>query len=355
MVLGGTREPGRAKFYQSCWESKSICHHHLRSEPPIIASGHSNLPTDDRCPSPFQSSWQGGDGSPGWCSREEGQHGREIVGFIGISPRNDKCLQSGHISSNDYARLTLVEGRAAQAWWFLISGSCGSSSAKPLILYLRDSDHSKISLPVVIIILSWASSLSTKASYNKTWKVKHCNALHDFAQRNINTNQAAKPRRCDHSNKLSSYILWKVLLRWGWVVLTKSPWPRSPRCPYFKPKWWWGIGQHLRFLRHFDPSSADVGHLNILHNTCWQNCDDSLQSSQCFPRQESHRHILFYEATQRFLHLENRDCFILCLQPPGTISAVSSDALLWPPSRTVELGREDGVHAVWSTLALLWI
>ena len=123
MVLDGNQEPGRAKLNQSCWESKSICNHHLRSAcSSIIASGHSNLPTDDRCSSNPQYHWEGGERSPGWCSRGEGQHGSETVVSIS-SPRNNECLQSGHISSNDYARLTLVEGRAAQTWPSLLSGS----------------------------------------------------------------------------------------------------------------------------------------------------------------------------------------------------------------------------------------
>ena len=80
MVLGSNQEPARAKLKQSCWESKSICNHHLRSAcSSIIASGHSNLPTDDRCSGSGQCSWEGGNRTPGWCSREEGQHGREPV------------------------------------------------------------------------------------------------------------------------------------------------------------------------------------------------------------------------------------------------------------------------------------
>ena len=35
--------------------------------------------------------------------------------------------------------LTLVEGRAAQAWAYLGPGSWGSSSTKPLTLYLRQT------------------------------------------------------------------------------------------------------------------------------------------------------------------------------------------------------------------------
>ena len=37
------------------------------------------------------------------------------------------------------ASLTLVEGRAAQAWFHLSPGSRGSSLTKPLILYLRQN------------------------------------------------------------------------------------------------------------------------------------------------------------------------------------------------------------------------
>ena len=37
------------------------------------------------------------------------------------------------------ASLTLVEGRAAQAWWYLFSGSWVSSSTKPLTSYLRQN------------------------------------------------------------------------------------------------------------------------------------------------------------------------------------------------------------------------
>ena len=144
-VQGGTQEPRRAKLNQSCWESKSICNHHLRSAcSSLIASGHSNLPKDDRCSSTNQCSWQGGDRSPVWCSSEESQHGSETVVSIIISPRNNKCLQSGHMSSNDYIRITLVEGKAAQTWPYLLSGSLGSSSTKPLMLYLHDFDLTRV-------------------------------------------------------------------------------------------------------------------------------------------------------------------------------------------------------------------
>ena len=46
-------------------------------------------------------------------------------------------------------------------------------------------------------------------------------------------------------------------------------------------------------------------------------------------------------------------CSCFCL--PGTISAVILAVLLSPPSRTMELGSVNGVQAVWSDLASLWL
>ena len=44
----------------------------------------------------------------------------------------------------------------------------------------------------------------------------------------------------------------------------------------------------------------------------------------------------------------------LAFDLPGTISAVSSVALVWPPSNTIESGREVGVQATWRHLGWLW-
>ena len=39
---------------------------------------------------------------------------------------------------------TPVEGRAAQAWFHLLWGNCGSSSTKPMMLYLKDLSRSRV-------------------------------------------------------------------------------------------------------------------------------------------------------------------------------------------------------------------
>ena len=75
-----------------------------------------------------------GERSPSCCSSEEGQHWREPVWPI-KTPTNHKSLQT-HISKAYFVCLTPDEGSLAQTWWYLFSGSGGSSSTKPEMLYL---------------------------------------------------------------------------------------------------------------------------------------------------------------------------------------------------------------------------
>ena len=73
-----------------------ICHN-LRSGSgtSVTSPCHPHFASDNRSVSKAQCSWEGGEGSPGFCSREECQHRRKVVGSIYSisSPGNHKCLQ----------------------------------------------------------------------------------------------------------------------------------------------------------------------------------------------------------------------------------------------------------------------
>ena len=92
--------PGkRAKMISSSSSSSStipgirLSNNHLRSGGRAIpTAGHPDLATYNRGTSSPQWSWQGSEGSPGLCPREEGEHRREVVGSI-VTPSNDECLE----------------------------------------------------------------------------------------------------------------------------------------------------------------------------------------------------------------------------------------------------------------------
>ena len=71
--------------------------HYLRSGGTSAPSPcHPHFASDNRSLSISECSWEGGEGSPGCCSGEEGQHRRKAVGSTGSSSnssRNHKCLQ----------------------------------------------------------------------------------------------------------------------------------------------------------------------------------------------------------------------------------------------------------------------
>ena len=100
----------------------------------ILAPIHPKSASYNWCLRILQCSWERGEWGPGWRPAKKGQHGRRVfVDVIAVSSSNNKCLQN--IQKMCWAGLTPV-GRAAQAWPPLFSGSWGSSSTKPLMLYL---------------------------------------------------------------------------------------------------------------------------------------------------------------------------------------------------------------------------
>ena len=68
---------------------------HLRSAGTSIipTPSHPEPASHNRSSSIAQSSWKGGEVSPGLCSREEGQHRRKVVVGSSNSSSNHKCLQ----------------------------------------------------------------------------------------------------------------------------------------------------------------------------------------------------------------------------------------------------------------------
>ena len=72
----------------------SILNGHLRSAVGIFirTPSHPEPASHNRSLSIVQCSWKGGKGSPGRCSREEGQHRRKVIGSI-PSSGNNKSLQ----------------------------------------------------------------------------------------------------------------------------------------------------------------------------------------------------------------------------------------------------------------------
>ena len=101
----------------------------------ILAPIHPKSASYNWCLRILQCSWERGEWGPGWRPAKKGQHGRRVfVDVIAVSSSNNKCLQD--IEKMCWVGLTPV-GRAAQAWAYLLSGSWGSSSTKPLMLYLK--------------------------------------------------------------------------------------------------------------------------------------------------------------------------------------------------------------------------
>ena len=71
-----------------------ICHNLRSAGTSVVSPCHPHFASDNRSSSIDQCSWEGGEGSPGCCSREEGQHRRKVVvGSISVSSDNHKCLQ----------------------------------------------------------------------------------------------------------------------------------------------------------------------------------------------------------------------------------------------------------------------
>ena len=69
-----------------------ICHNLRSKGTSVTPPCHPHFASDNRSMSIAQCSWEGGEGSPGCCSREECQHRRKVVGSI-CSPGNHKCLK----------------------------------------------------------------------------------------------------------------------------------------------------------------------------------------------------------------------------------------------------------------------
>ena len=111
------------------------------------------------------------------------------------------CMCQGKDTHKDknvqgWAGFTPVVGRAEQTWWCLFSGSCGSSSTKPLMLYLDYDCKKMIRLIVIFVCLHsccskkklltecfcWSITSSLLATCNlKTWS-RNCFFGH-FLQR----------------------------------------------------------------------------------------------------------------------------------------------------------------------------
>ena len=116
----------------------SLFNHHLRSVgfSIIVTPRHSEPSSHNQSSSAGQCSWEGGKGSPGCRPREEGQHRRKVLGSV-ESSGNHKSLHTFHKFKLNVDWTGPTSERAAQAWPNLFSGSWGSSSTKPLMLYLQ--------------------------------------------------------------------------------------------------------------------------------------------------------------------------------------------------------------------------
>ena len=94
--------------------------------------------------SSIKRSWERSKRSPCSRPREEGQHGGKVVRPV-VPSGNNECLGKGK-GGLVLVRsvLTPLLGRAKQACPILISGSCGSSSTKPSVLYLEPRERGEI-------------------------------------------------------------------------------------------------------------------------------------------------------------------------------------------------------------------
>ena len=132
MAHDGTPEPAIFFLSKICGP---VIEHHLRSiRTSIKPSSHPEPASHQRSLSEPQWMRERGERSPSCCSSEEGQHWRQPVWSIKTST-NNKSLQT-YISKAYFVCLTPDEGSLAQTWWYLFSGSKGSSSTKPEMLYL---------------------------------------------------------------------------------------------------------------------------------------------------------------------------------------------------------------------------
>ena len=101
----------------------------------ITTTSHTESSSNNRSCSKCQRPGQRGKERPGTCSRGQNHHSRFVALWI-LASSNNKCLFKNNLKQLLSSWLTLVFGRAAHAWLCLISGSWGSSSTKPLMLYL---------------------------------------------------------------------------------------------------------------------------------------------------------------------------------------------------------------------------
>ena len=116
-------------FYIRLASNHNFMSYHLRAgKTSTPTPSHPEPASHNRSLSTIKCIREGDQGSPFFCSREECQHRRSQAW----------CISSGNhqLQREDWAGLTPVPGRAAQAWPALLSGSWGSSSTKPLISYL---------------------------------------------------------------------------------------------------------------------------------------------------------------------------------------------------------------------------
>ena len=133
----------------------SLLNGHLRSGGTSIPTpSHPELASHNWSSNTTQCSWKGGKASPGFCSREEGQHRRKVVVGSILSSGNNKSLQVDKVG---WAGLTPVVGSAAQAWLYLFSGSWGSSLTNPLTLYLWNMFGDILEILHISWLQVWAS------------------------------------------------------------------------------------------------------------------------------------------------------------------------------------------------------
>ena len=109
----------------------SLFNHHLRSvEISIITPIHPEPASHHRRSSISQCSWQGGNWSPGCCSREESQHRRKAVGSI-KSSGNKKLLQSGQVFKKTRLEWSHPSGKSRTGMVLSILRQLGELLDKP--------------------------------------------------------------------------------------------------------------------------------------------------------------------------------------------------------------------------------
>ena len=162
---------GHHYFIANIMIGMALFNDHLRSVgfPIIETPSHPKSALDNQSLRTGQCSWKGGEGSPCSFSREECQHRRKVLQPI-ESPSNNKSLRRLNCEAEEgsinlgWTGLTPV-GRAAQAWLNLFSGSWGSSSTKPLMLYLQHKNELGGILTILSLVHRCMSNVNSCIRY----------------------------------------------------------------------------------------------------------------------------------------------------------------------------------------------